>query len=457
MTNKIVGRYNLEHKSDSIKLNPVMRGDDLTNPATNDGIYNQLLFDLCGNNDLVSLSLMGSYNRALDAIGFVNSSVQHIHHDMITYVSASGAAAASPTSGVATDPCAVGNGIESGGCTFELTGWGRLRRSTDVRDITDIPIKYCENQPIYRIDGMPIDNDKEWDIVRLMSVLVHDFQRLFITGNSGNAGEADGLEQLVTYGYSDPGSDEACTAMDSTVIDYNGNAICPTNGAVSVTYNGNAVADGYNLFDFIKSFLRRTQQRIQMSSLNGAPLHIGLATTETINCMISCYVCDLVCGGDVERMDTFEARDMIAGLRQEFGANNAVLLSFEGYPVLFYAYDWELRDSITGNSDIYILTPSVGNTPLIRTQVKDMGQVAGVSQGEYQFRVTDNNRVLSWETSDHTCYQAHAEMQWRVYMPAPWAQMRITNVSCDTPLGAMSGDPLSDVFIEQNLVAHAEA
>lgn len=457
-----LGRFDVTRPVDRVKeklFNARVErdADPLTLPQAVDGIYNQLLFDLCGDNDLVSLSLMGAYNPALDAIGFVTNNTYHIHEDMIVYVSADGAAAGEPTSGVQTDPCAPGNEIESGGCAFELTGWGRLRRSSPVRDITDVMLKYCEQQPIYNIAGQRIDNDYEWDVVRLMSVILHDFQRLFITGNNANPGEADGLEQLVTYGYTDPDTAEDCTSMDSTVVDWNGNAICPTNGAVGVTVNGVLITDGYRLTDIIKAFLRKTQTGIQMSSLVGAPLHVGLATTATLNCLISCYVCDLVCGGDVERMDTFEARAEIARLRQQFGANGAVLLSFEGYPVLFYAYDWELYDDQSGYTDMYLLTPTVGNTPLLRIQVKDMSEATRITErGTDVFRVTDQNRVLSWENWDNTCYQVSSELQWRVYLPAPWAQMRITNVTCDTPLGEISPDPLSSVFIEGNLVAHSE-
>lgn len=463
MTEKL-GRFNMTHRADLVRnklVKPheiVMRdADPLTLPGTVDGIYNQLLFDLCGDNDLVSLSLMGGYNRALDAIGFVTSGVQLIHEDMITYVSADGTAAGEETDGWISDPCAPGNSVESGGCSFELTGWGRLRRSSPVRDITDVINKYCIQQPRYRIDGSMIDNDYEWDVVRLNATILHDFQRLFINGSALVAGQHDGLEQLVTYGYQDPGSQEDCSAMDATVVDWNDNAICPTNGATGVTVNGVAIADGYRLLDIIKAFLRRTQTRIQMSSLSGSPLHIGLATTNTINCLISCYVCDLVCGGDVERMDSFEARAEIARLRQQFGANDAVLLTFEGYPVLFYAWDWELYDSVGDNSDMYILTPTVGNTPLFRIQTKDMSNI-NTTTGQSpipQFRVTDQNRILSWENWDNTCYQVHTEMQWRLYMPGPWAQMRITNVSCNGVFGEISPDPLSAAFIESNLVAHA--
>jgi hypothetical protein len=458
-----MAKYVLNHKADLIKRTPaqnelVFRGDELTLPGTVDGIYNQLLFDLCGDNDLLSLTLLGAYNRALDAIGFLTSDVQHIHEDMIVYVSADGAAAGEETSGRQTDPCAAGNAVEAGGCVYELTGWGRLRRTSEVRDVTDVMEKYCMQQPIYDIGGNRIANDYEWDVIRLGTVILHDFQREVVIGNSATGGSHDGLELTVVYGYTNPDTQEVCTSMDSTVVDWNGNAICPTNGANGVTVNGVLITDGYRLTDILKSFLRRTAQRVRMSSLSGAPLHIGLAPTETINCLISCYVCDIVCGGDVERMDSFEAREMMARLRQEFGTASAVMLSFDGYPVLIYAYDWELYDSVTDRSDMYILTPTVGNTPLMRFHTKDMSKALTITEKSgTQFNVTDQNRFLHWESWDHTCYTVSLEMQWRLYCPAPWAQMRITNIACDTPLGQISGDPLSAVYIETNLQAFPAA
>jgi hypothetical protein len=185
----------------------VVRGDSITLPGTIDGIYNQQLFDPCSPDSLVALSLFGSYNPAIDAIGVVNSKYDNIHRDMITYVAADGAAAASPTSGRQTDACADGNSFESGGCAFSLSGWGRLRRSSDGRDITNENMRYCETQPSYDIGGVAIDNDYEWDLKRAATVLLQDIQRELIVGSAAVGGSADGLEQLVTYGYQDPDTD----------------------------------------------------------------------------------------------------------------------------------------------------------------------------------------------------------------------------------------------------------
>jgi hypothetical protein len=436
----------------------ITRGDSITLPGTINGLYNQLLFDLCSDDSLVALSLFGTYNPAIDAIGVVNSKVDNIHKDMLVYVAADGAAAASPTSGRQTDPCADGNSFESGTCHFTLSGWGRLRRSSEGRDITDENIRYCETQPRYNIAGQPIDNDYEWDLKREMTVLLQDFQRELIVGNSATGGSADGLDQLVVYGYTDPDTSEACTSMDSTVVNWNGNSMCDPNGADgTVTVNGTLIAAGYVLLDIIKSFLNQTRTRIKMSSLSGTPFHMAMMHRNAVRCLIDCYVCDVACGSDIERMDSFEARKLITDLRKEFGENDAVVLTFEGIPVVIYDYDWELYDTVSDNHKMFFLTPKVGNEKLIDIQFKDMqNSISATQRGAQLFKVTDNNRVLSWETYDHTCYKIHAEMQWRVEMTAPWAQMVIDNVDCSDALGTISADPLSTVFIEQNLVASPE-
>lgn len=430
--------------------------EDLTVAATQ-GLYNQPLFDLCADDALLAFSLTNSYNPALDVIGFETSNVHLIKRQMLTYIAASGAAAGSASVSDHSDPCAPGNGTEFGTCGYELEGWGRLRRSSDTRDITDVIIKYCEKEPILDIAGNKIDDDYEWDAVRLMTVMLQDFQRRFIDGNKTVAGQHDGLEQIITYGYTDPDTDEVCSTMDSTVIDYGENAMCPEGGAEGVTYNGDAVADGYDIYDFFASFLRRTRQRIAMSSLSGQATHIGLIPTEHLNCLIECWVCNTHCGGDQGQMMESEVQAVLNRLKSQLADDNSVVLSFHGVPIRFFMYDYALNS--TGDlADIYVLTPTVGNTPLLRIQVKDMNAVAShPAMAANEMRVTDNGRILTWTTVDHTCYRLHEEMQWRLFSPAPWAHMRIIDVSCVSIFGHISSDPLSPFYPESNLVASRRA
>ena len=427
-----------------------------------DGLYNQPLFDLDAEDAIVSFTLLGGYNRALDAIGFVNSNVHLIKRNFLTYVGPSGTAAGNPTSSVHSDACAPGEGVEAGGCSYLLEGWGRMRRSSDTRDITDLPIKYSSQRPIYDIGGNMIDDDYEWDVVRMNTVMLQDLQRLIINGNKANAGEADGLLQLITYGYTDPDTGEACTSMDSTVIDYNGNGFMPDEGATGVTFNGDNVPDGYSFYDFLASFLRVTRQRINNSSLSGMPTHISLIPTEHLNCLIEAWVCHTHCGGNKEWMMESEVQAMLNQLKNSLMSGDSVTLTFHGVPVVFFPYDYALlkAGAEPGDpplADIIVLTPNVGNTPLVRIQVKDMSAAASTPPAGSEFMVSDNSRILSWKTLDHTCYRVHTEMQWRVDMPAPWAQAKFIDVACVSLLGARSADPLSAFYFEGNLVSYPKA
>lgn len=454
----------METLSTQNRYKVVKRGEDLTLVPTQ-GLYNQPLFDLCAPDSLLSFVLMNSYSPALDAIGFETSNLYRLEQNMITYIAASGAAAGSPTTSDLSDPCAPGNGTEFGGINWVVEGWGRMRRTSDPRDITDVVTKYCLKTPVYTIGGEVIADDYEWDRMQLSNVILQDYQRRIINGNASSAGQADGLEQLITYGYTDPITGEVASSMDSTVIDYNENLMCSADGASDVTFNGNAIPDGSDLYSLISSFLRRTRVRINNSpNLTGAAKHIGLLSSEHMNALIECYVCHTTCGGELGQMMEVDARKALDALKSQLMSEQAITLSFQGVPVTFFTYDYGLISSTAIESngtilgDIYILTTDVGNTPLMRLQVKSMTAAANHdAMSGTDMEVTDNGRFLSWKTYDNTCYRVSIEMQYRWRIVAPWAQMRITDVAATTILGAQVADPLSDFFWETNIAGQRYA
>lgn len=425
-----------------------------------DGLYNQPLFDLNADDSILAFTLWNGYNRALDAIGFTNSSVYSIQKNFLTYIAPAGTAAGSPVSSDHADACAPGTSVEAGGCSYKLEGWGRMRKTSDTRDLTDIPIRYSVMSPQYDIGGQMIEDDLEWDMIRLTTVMLQDFQRRIINGNKAVAGQSDGLLNLITYGYVDPVTGEECSSMDATVIDYGGNVFAPVNGATGVTFNGVAVADGYSFYHYVASWARRVRQRINNSSLSGDPYHIALIPDVHLNSLIEAWVCHVHCGGDLDQAMRSETVALLNQYKEQLYTGGAVTLTFNGIPVTFYPYDYGLLDDpvngepITGT--IIFLTPRVGNTKLLEIQMKDMNQINRLETGE-EYMVMDNGRFLSWNTVDHTCYRVNMEMQWRIDMPAPWAQMVITNVAADSIFGAISSDPLSPYFTETNLVKYPVA
>lgn len=429
--------------------------DPLTYVAAAETLYgNNLLFDLCADDSLAALSLFGSYPQLLDWIGWEMSNAYKVHEYFISYVAASGAAADAPSTGYITDPCAPGNPAEWGFCDFQLTGFGMLRRGSQVRDMGVDDLKYCQAQPRYRIDGTVIDNEYEWDFTLATSAMVQDLSRMVVTGDATTPGQFDGLQKLIATGYqSTAGAD--CIEMDSIVIDYNYNAICPEDGATGVTVNGNAVADGFQFFDLLRSALRRIVHRARNSSygkITDGDIAIVMPF-EWINCLLDCWVCYIKCGRDITRIDSYEARQFRDTLNGgPFG--DGILMNIEGFNIPIIAHDWGTitegnplasPDPIPDSADIYLLVRSLGGQPVLRGQLNDLTGVAR-REASRGYSTYDAGRILTWDNLDNMCRQLQAEMRPRLLNRAPWAQVRFQHVVCDNILGTTSVDPLSPFF-----------
>lgn len=432
----------------------MVQREDIT-LANAQGFYNpgQLLIDICGDNDLTSLTLAGSYSPLFDIIGFDFSNVYKVEEGFITYIGPSGTAAATPTTGVLSAACTRPNGVEWGNEQLRHSGWTSLARTSPSRDVTEMHMRLCDNAPTYRVDGTLINNDFEWDMVTMMSVIMQDMHRMFVIGNATNDNEADGLQRLVRTGVTDTDG-SLFPQMDSFIVDWNGNAMAPDNGATGVTLNGNATADGYVLIDFINSWIRHTVGRINMAPrLRGTPLFTCLIPTEHLSCLIYAYANYFITGNpnlttnvnndDVIAMRNRLIRDAIEGM---------VTLVFEGYPITFIPWDWETVDEVTGNGDLYFLTAVAGTIPMLRLHLKDMNQAvrngevgvpAGTASGRF---VLDGGRILGQRVEDHNCEYRTARLDFRPILRAPWTAMKITDVACNTIFGHLSADPLSAFF-----------
>ena len=83
------------------------------------------LFDLCGDDDLISLSMQGA-DKFMDWLGWEGTDVCIIEKNFISWVQPSEAGA---RTGWVGDPCGDPNSIEFGTCAFRIEDFGRLRRA----------------------------------------------------------------------------------------------------------------------------------------------------------------------------------------------------------------------------------------------------------------------------------------------------------------------------------------
>lgn len=408
------------------------------------------LFDLCGDQDLMSLSLEGT-NKFLDWIGWEITDVCRIRKNFVAWVAPT-REGAGYTAGYQADPCADAEAVDWGVCDFTLEDFGRLRRKTPVRDVTKVGVRLCEAQPRYRLDGSPITDDLEYDMRITAEGIAQDLKRYIISGSKATSGLFDGFQALINTGYLNSDG-HACQLMDSIVVDWNANTL---DGGAGITWNGSAIGATYNFIDVLLAAYRRIRQRISWSpALATMDMKPGdmviVGPTNFIQCLLDSFTCWSVCPtaqsitdlqSALMTLDVHEARMFRDALNGGmFGAGQITL---DGFTIPLVAYDWGLT---TGTlADVYLLTGQVGNTKLLQGQLNDMrpGSQHEATAGRYAY--TDGGRFLTWSEFDGTCLQRYVETQPRLLAWAPWAQARFEDVKCTRPGGQISPDPTSSFF-----------
>jgi hypothetical protein len=405
------------------------------------------LFDLCSDSDLMTLSFEGQ-QQLLDWIGWEPTSVCLIKKNFITFVRAeseNGVASA----GYIQDACGDSNGVEWGTCDFTINDFGRLRRHSPTRDLTKSALRMCETQPRYRLDGSPITSDVEYEMRLVTEVMIQDWKRMIINGNKNTPGHFDGLQRLIKTGYTNS-EGFRCQAMDSTVINWNGNSMAGGNG---VTWNGLAVANTYAFVDVVIAAIRRVKSRIDLApALASQGISVGdiifLAPENVILALLDAFTCWSVCPGVQYReanLNTFEARNFRNNLNGGMFGKGRIFV--DGFEIPLMAYGWGLLNESTGFADAYLLTGQIGSVKTISGQFNDMRAAMKNYPdlaGEMQY--TDGGRLLTWTEQEKVCVYREVEAQPRLLMWAPWAQVRFQNVNSAQLGGFVSPDPFSQYF-----------
>ncbi|GAB4565328.1 MAG: hypothetical protein Kow0047_15780 [Anaerolineae bacterium] len=403
------------------------------------------LFSMCGSNDLISLTV--DDEPFLEWLGWKPNNEVRQFVKLITYVGPAGTAAGNPTSGVA-GPCEDANTVEFGTCEILLPDKGRIKRAGPVIDLTENNRRLCDQYPIFTKDGQRIEDELMWALTLAGIAVKQDLKRLVVTGNSGNANEFAGLEQLVNTGYVNATDGRRCSAMDSIVVNWNGADI------------GDVGPDGvHNLVDYLIYAVRRIRQRAMWASLGGIAVGDMAIVLPTFlrDELLNVFTCWSVCPGQQYReanLNTFEARTFRDRLNG--GAFGMGQIFVDGTPIPIITYDWMPFQEVGGSyvGDIYVLTRRIGNVPVLWGQYIDMTDPAARFQEEAgygHYKATDGGRFLAYWKTDNECVQTTLLLRPNVYLSAPWAQARIQSVAATAPIPPISPDPTSASYPEDYL------
>lgn len=412
------------------------------------------LFDMCSDNDLMSLSFEGT-QPFLDWVGWEMTDVCKIVKNFITYVAPDGSTGGhtgARTAGYIADACGASNGVDWGSCDFQLDDFALLRRHGPTRDATKSRLRLCEQQPRYRLDGTPITSDAEYDMRLVTESMMQDLKRMMIDGSSLTRGQFDGLETLVKTGYTDT-KGHYCQLMDSIVIDWDENGMDGTGGNATPTWNGTALNATYNFIDVLLATLRHIKDRIDWApALSAQSMNVGdiifLAPSNLIRCVLNAFTCWSVCDGAQYNevvLQSYEARTFRQSLAGGmFGAGRIFL---DGFEIPMCPYNWVLQKHTT-LSDAYLLTGSVGGIKTISGQMLDQRN-ATTDYPEAGYSITDGGRLLTWLERQKTCVYREVQWQPRLLSWTPWANVRFEDVKCLQPGPVLSADPWNSSFFPE--------
>lgn len=406
------------------------RAMTLTTEASPFGCCN--FFDRCSEDDILALHYQGALGL-LDWLGFNPTEDCYRSVHFIEYVRPK-YAEGSPTVGYIADACADPNGIEYGITKLTVEDFGLVGRQGPTRKVMQ-PMRYCRNEPRWRLSGQAVEDEREWDMAMTMDTMLHDMRELVITGNAGTPGQFDGLQRWVRTGYSS-------SMLDSIVIDWNGNAMT---GGAGITWNGNAVGPTYNFFDVLFEAFNQIRYRISWSNmLRNQAFNVGdlvlLVPYAAVKCILDGFTCWRVCEGSqynesvLQSLEARTFRNSLLGGMFGFGK-----IEIDGIEIPLLVHDEGMITGPTRN-DIYLLMGSIGSVRLWEGEILSADQVVTGTSGQ-GFFTTDGGRVLGRVDSENLCKTLKLWMAPRLFNRAPWAQVRFMDVKCLHAGPVISSDP----------------
>ena len=380
-------------------------------------MYGFGMFSYCGGNELLSTLITDDHLSTW--LGMEGSIIDPEISKTIGWIGPDGTGDGTPDWD-RTGDCADCPTVEYGKCEL-ITCFGEICHSGADLKLTQVGLRGCDVEPIYRIRGpmagTRIDNDREWQLALAGQVAKQNFERILIIGNRTVTNwHFDGLEQIINTPIYDVRTGLRCQDVEPEIYDW-----------ADATMSA-------NICDVISAMVRKL--RWKGSFLGGVtPLDMTLVMTKLMrDALIDFASCGCgPCSGDSGfSIDALEARRERARLATG-GTFGEGMFEVDGIPVSIVTNDWIPQTSTAPNfcSDIYILTRRVGGLRVFYGQYQDFAKtLSGVPAENLVFgaRVTDGGRFLSYSKSANECFNESVLFKPRLKLAAPWLQGRLTNV-----------------------------
>lgn len=403
------------------------------------------IFDPCSAGDVFGLQVQT--HGLMNWLGWRPNKFYRRRVDFITYWGPEGTAAGSPVS-AATDPCDDPPTWEYGKCGYELIHTSWYAMAGEPLDPHTIVQVRCETSPRYRVNGVQIMDDVEWQANGIMNVIQQHIKRDLIHGSHDNAREMNGLESLIKTGYEENGI--ACPSIDSILVAW-------LNDDLDGAANGLG-----NFFDYLDEVVTEVEWRASAIG-TVAEADMVLATSRFMaTCLLDAYACYTTCGVTSTSDITDQAlraqqrqtrRDLNGG--PLYDGRTAVgfihLKSGRRLPIIVEdSFNVGKGASDTYCTDIYLLTRRVGSVDVLYGEYLDLRVwESAIRKHAKDFRATADaaGRFAMKSKEDNFCVQLILGTSPELYLAAPWAQVRFSDVCCSRKRQPLVGDPFQQQYL----------
>lgn len=403
-------------------------------------MYDHGMWGYCGEDEVLSAYVDGS--PFTDWLGWVGERHERNNVKILTHIAPEGREAGSVTSGVLADECDEPNSVEWGRCEIDLTK-GLLGRCGNEVAAVNIDYGYCEEQPIYRIDGTLITDDAEWQAALAAKVLAQDLEMQLVSGNRATTNQFDGVQRLVKTGYTDCRTGAVCPNVDSIVVNWASDGLAGSNNGHGTIIN--------KISDILRRLKLRAKGHPQIDFANDVVIMLPTFLRDCLVDYWAQYGGWLVTGQvqiDATVINENRARWIQGG---KFGNG---WVPVDGTPISFLCNDYlPVSAGFAGGNlgDIYILTRAIGGIPVLYGVYQDFtkaGQSLAARFGGDRFKVTDGGRFIVYQKiTNETCFNTCILVRPGLKIKAPWLQARIYDVGCAVQFEPVSKRPDSDYFL----------
>jgi len=413
---------------------------------TNVSIYGRnSIFDCCSPGDVFGLQVQT--NGLMAWLGWRPNSYYRRRVDFITWIGPQGTHDNAPVTG-ATDPCDDPHTWEYGKCGYDLCHISWYSIASEGLDPHTVAQDRCETSPRFRLNGVMIADDVEWQMNGIMQVQAQQIRRAQIHGSHDNANEMNGLESLIRTGYTND-DNTLCPFIDSSIVNWQHDDL---DGL------GNGLG---NFFDYLDEWVTEVEYRAQgIGSI--AEIDMILLTSRFMaTCLLDAYACYTTCG----LTNAYDVTDQALRAQQRaarmalnggplYDGTRAVgylnLKSGRRLPIIVEDALDITRPGANYCTDVYVLVRRIGSIDVLYGEYLDLRVYENRVKKQFpnfSVRTDVAGRFAIKGKEDNFCLSIEMGTSPEIYLSAPWAQIRIQDVCCSRARKPIVGDPFQQQYM----------